>query len=79
MPPPDLAVRGLDQTYQDALAGRISVVSHGLHGYVVRLPPTNPDLRFPEMPQGGRVGPLFDGETVIGTVTTVECWGGRAS
>jgi signal transduction histidine kinase/ActR/RegA family two-component response regulator len=69
---PDLPVRGLDQAYQDALAGRISMVSHGLHGYVVRMPPTHPDLGFAEMPQGGRIGPLFDGETVIGTVTTVE-------
>lgn len=69
---PDLPVRGLDQAYQDALAGRISMVSHGLHGYVVRMPPTHPDLGFAEMPQGGRIGPLFDGEAVIGTVTTVE-------
>lgn len=69
---PDLAVRGLDQYYEDALAGRISVISHGLHGYVVRMPPANPELGFSEMPQGGRIGPLFDDDTVIGTVTTIE-------
>jgi signal transduction histidine kinase/ActR/RegA family two-component response regulator len=69
---PDVAVRGLDDYYQEALDGRISVISHGLHGYVMRMPPTNQDLGLSEMPQGGRIGPLFDGETVIGTVTTIE-------
>jgi len=69
---PDLPVRGLDHYYQEALDGRISMISHGLHGYVVRMSPTNPDLGLAEMPQGGRIGPLFDGEAVIGTVTTIE-------
>ena len=68
----DLAARGLDQYYYDALAGRISVISYGLHRYVLRLPPTPPALGFDEMPQSGRIGPLSDGEEVIGTVTTVE-------
>jgi signal transduction histidine kinase/ActR/RegA family two-component response regulator len=69
---PDLCSRGLDQYYRDALTGHISVVSHGLHHYVLRLPPTNRDLGVNEMPQGGRIGPLSDGDTVIGTVTVLE-------
>jgi signal transduction histidine kinase/CheY-like chemotaxis protein len=69
---PDLSVRGLDQYYRDALSGRISVMSHGLHRHVLRLPPTNRDLGFHEMPQSGRIGPLSEGESVIGTVTTLE-------
>ena len=69
---PDLCSRGLDQYYRDALTGHIGVVSHGLHRYVLRLPPTNRDLGVNEMPQSGRIGPLSDGDTVIGTVTVLE-------
>jgi len=69
---PDLCSRGLDQYYRDALTGHIGVVSHGLHRYVLRLPPTNRDLGVNEMPQSGRIGPLSDGDAVIGTVTVVE-------
>jgi signal transduction histidine kinase/CheY-like chemotaxis protein len=69
---PDLCDRGLDQYYRDALKGHIGVVSHGLHGYILDLPPTNRDLGLNEMPQSGRIGPLSDGETVIGTVTVLE-------
>jgi signal transduction histidine kinase/CheY-like chemotaxis protein len=69
---PDLVARGVDQYYCDALAGRISVISYGLHQYILRLPATNPDLGATEMPQTGRIGPLSDDESVIGTVTTLE-------
>jgi signal transduction histidine kinase/ActR/RegA family two-component response regulator len=69
---PDVTARGVDQYYNDALAGRISMISYGLHKYVLTLPPTNRELGFPEMPQSGRIGPLSDGDSVIGTVTTLE-------
>jgi len=69
---PDLCTRGLEQYYRDALSGHISVISYGLHRYVLHLPPTNRDLGFNEMPQSGRIGPLSDGDTVIGTVTVLE-------
>ncbi len=69
---PDAVARGIDHYYQAALAGQISVISYGLHRHVLRLPATNPDLGFSEMPQSGRIGPLSDDESVIGTVTTIE-------
>jgi signal transduction histidine kinase/CheY-like chemotaxis protein len=69
---PDLAARGFDHYYHDALAGRISVISFGLHRHLLNVPPTNPDLGFDEMPQSAWIGPLSDGEETIGTVTTVE-------
>jgi two-component system, chemotaxis family, CheB/CheR fusion protein len=69
---PDLVTRGADQYYRDALAGRISVISHGLHRYLLALSPTNPHLEFDSMPQSGEVGPLSDGDSVVGTVTTLE-------
>ena len=69
---PGLVARGVDQSYREALAGRIAVMSFGLHRYILPLPPTHADLGFDEMPQSGRIGPLSDGDEVIGTVTTLE-------
>ena len=70
---PDLVSRGIDGRYQDALReGRISTLSHGLHGYIIPVAPTHADLGLMEMPQSGRIAPLRDGETVMGTVTVVE-------
>jgi PAS domain S-box-containing protein len=69
---PDLTARGLDQYYRDALAGRVGLISQGLHRYVVRMRPTNHGLSFDEMPQNARIGPLLDGQDVIGTVTTLD-------
>jgi signal transduction histidine kinase/CheY-like chemotaxis protein len=70
---PDLVARGLDRRFEEALRdGRVSTLSHGLHGYVLALPPTHPDLGLAEMPQSGRIGPLKDGDAIIGTVTVIE-------
>jgi signal transduction histidine kinase len=69
---PDLAVRGLDQHFRDALAGRVSVISYGLHQHLLRFPPTNADLGLSEMPQSARICPLLDGDAVVGTVTAVR-------
>ncbi|HEY1307583.1 MAG TPA: ATP-binding protein [Vicinamibacterales bacterium] len=68
----DLTIRGLDQHYEDALTGRISMISFGLHKYLLPLVPTNAELGLAEMPQSGRIGPLMDGDAIIGTVTTIE-------
>jgi signal transduction histidine kinase/CheY-like chemotaxis protein len=69
---PELIDRELDHCYRDALDGRVTTLSHGLHRYVLALIQTHPDLGLTEMPQSGRVGPLFEGNRVIGTVTTIE-------
>ena len=69
---PDLTRRGVDQYYRSALGGQISVVSYGLHRYVIPLRPSHSDLGMTYMPQSARIGPLWDGETVIGTVTQIE-------
>lgn len=69
---PDAAARGVQEYYEQAAAGQVTVLSHGLHRYLLPLPPTNHDLPHGEMPQSGYVGPLFDGDTVIGTVTVLE-------
>jgi signal transduction histidine kinase/ActR/RegA family two-component response regulator len=69
---PDAIARGIQEYYENALAGRVTVLSHGLHRHLLPLPPTNVDLTFNEMPQSGHIGPLVDGDTVIGTVTVLE-------
>jgi PAS domain S-box-containing protein len=58
--------------FDDALDGGVTVVSHGLHRFLIPLPPTRSDLGLAEMPQSSRVGPLVDRGTVIGTVTVIE-------
>jgi signal transduction histidine kinase/ActR/RegA family two-component response regulator len=70
---PDFDARGLAGRYQEALDnGRVSVLSHGLHRYVIAMRPTNPDVDLAEMPQFGRISPLRDGDEIIGTVTTIQ-------
>lgn len=69
---PDGLSRGVNEYYENALAGRVTVLSHGLHRYLVPMPPTNADLPFTAMPQSGHVGPLSDEGLVIGTVTILE-------
>ena len=70
---PDMVSRGIDARYVDALRdGRISTMSHALHGYIIPVASTGPDLGLMEMPQSGRIAPLSDGTAIIGTVTVVE-------
>jgi len=69
---PDVDARGLREYYQSALQGRVTILSHALHRFILPLAPTNPDAGFPQMPQSGRVGPLVDHETIVGTVTTID-------
>jgi signal transduction histidine kinase/ActR/RegA family two-component response regulator len=69
---PDVGEREIKEYYQSALEGRITILSHALHRYVIALPATNPDLGFAHMPQSGRIGPLADAGVLVGTVTIIE-------
>ena len=69
---PDVGDREIKEYYQSALEGRVTILSHALHRYIVALPPTNSDLGFPHMPQSGRIGPLDDAGVLVGTVTIIE-------
>jgi PAS domain S-box-containing protein len=64
---PDVLERGLDRYYQSALEGQASMLAHRFHRHVLRIPTAHGD-----MPQSGRIAPLLDGETVVGTVTVIE-------
>jgi signal transduction histidine kinase/ActR/RegA family two-component response regulator len=69
---PDVAEREIKEYYQSALEGRVTILSHALHRYIIALPATNADLGFTHMPQSGRIGPLDDAGVLVGTVTVVE-------
>ena len=69
---PDLIDRGMDWHYHDAMAGKVILISYGLNKYIVPLPATREDLGLDVMPQSGRIGPLADGDEVLGTVTTIQ-------
>ena len=69
---PDVGDREIKEYYQSALEGRVNILAHALHRYIIALPPTNSDLGFAHMPQSGRIGPLDDTGVLVGTVTIVE-------
>ena len=69
---PDVSERDIKAHYQSALEGRVTILSHGLHRFLLALPATNAEPGFAQMPQSGRIGPLTDAGVVIGTVTTLE-------
>jgi len=69
---PEVAARGTIEYYHAARRGEINVISHGLHRYLLPLAPTHPDVGTHGMPQSARIGPLWDGASVIGTVTLVD-------
>ena len=69
---PDVGDREIKEYYQGALEGRVTILAHALHRYIIALPPTNSELGFAHMPQSGRIGPLDDTGVLVGTVTIVE-------
>ena len=69
---PEVGEREIKDYYQSALEGRITILSHGLHRFLLALPPTNAEAGIAHMPQSGRIGPLTDGGVLVGTVTTIE-------
>ena len=69
---PEAATRGFREYYDAALDGAVTVVSHGLHRFVLALPPTDPELGYAEMPQSGHIGPLSGEGMPAGTITVLE-------
>lgn len=66
---PSLRERGLDRRYAGALRGAVQVLSQRLHQFIF------PDMRAingQQMLQSGRIVPLYDGSTIVGTLTVTE-------
>ncbi len=66
---PSLRERGLDLRYAGALRGQVQVLSQRLHRFIF---PAARAAGAAQMPQGGRIAPLYDGDVIVGTITTVE-------
>lgn len=69
---PELAARGFDRYYRNALKGQGRVLSHRFHKYLLDMPPTITLPEIAQMQQSAQISPLFDGEKVIGTITVIE-------
>jgi len=69
---PDVSARGIKEYYQSALEGRVTILSHALHRFILALPATTADTGSLQMPQSGRIGPLLEGGELVGTVTIIE-------
>ena len=69
---PDLATRGIAAHYRSALSGEVSVLSHRLHGYLLRMPQPRKNGGSDLMPQSARIAPLVDGGSVVGTITVID-------
>jgi PAS domain-containing protein len=67
---PDVATRGLDSYYRDALNGQVRVLSQKFHRYLLRM--AVPDSLSGNMEQSVRVGPLIHESAVVGTVTVID-------
>ncbi len=65
---PSLQERGFDRYYTEALRGEVSILSYALHRYIV--PGVKGGLE--QMAQSGRVAPLTQGGTIVGTITVVQ-------
>lgn len=68
----DLTVRSLDRYYHDALLGQASILSQRFHQYLLPMPPSVATSQLMHMQQTARVSPLFEGDTIRGTLTLIE-------
>lgn len=69
---PELKARGLDERYEEALAGHAFLVSHLLHRYLIPMPARVGEHEFAAMPQRARIAPLSVDGRVIGTITVID-------
>ena len=69
---PDLAERGLDKYYKDALEGQIRLLSQRLHHYLLPMTPQGDETSFTLMQQSARIAPLVEGDRVVGTITVID-------
>src|SRR3954470_17341358 len=69
---PDLAARGLDASYRDALAGEVRVLSQRFHRFLLPITRNFHGAGMTEMAQSARIEPLRNERGVIGTITLIE-------
>lgn len=69
---PELAARGLDKHFQDALEGRVRVLSHRFHHYLLPMRVGVAGSTFTNMQQSVRIAPLIEKEQVVGTIVVID-------
>ena len=69
---PDLLKRNLGTRFDRALLGETSILSTGLHGYLVPLPFSSGGKEFTLMQQTARVAPLVVGKQIHGVIVVIE-------
>jgi signal transduction histidine kinase len=69
---PELAERHLDVAFRQALAGQVSLLSQRLHHYLIALPAGDDQTLFEHMQQSVRIGPLLEGDSIVGTIAIID-------
>jgi PAS domain S-box-containing protein len=69
---PEMAARGLERYYRQALAGQVVVLAQSLHGFLIELAAPTGQLAFGRMQQSARIAPLMNAGEIVGTVTVIE-------
>jgi PAS domain S-box-containing protein len=68
---PELVERRLDQSYHEALNGKVTLLSQRFHRYLLKLA-ARPEYGFPEMQQSALIAPLKRDGQIVGTITAIE-------
>ena len=68
---PELVTRGLAHYFDEALTGRVGLVSQRLHGFLLRVMTDSGGSRFECMQQSARIATLLDDGEIIGAIATI--------
>ena len=68
---PELAERRVVHYFEDALSGRVRLLSHRLHRFLIRMPTEAGNGRFECMQQVAHIAPLVHEGRTVGTVATI--------
>ncbi len=69
---PNLANRGVDAYYRDALAGEVRILSERFHRFLLPITRNFHGAGLTEMAQSARIEPLRGRDGIIGTITLIE-------
>jgi PAS domain S-box-containing protein len=68
---PEIVERRLDQAYQEALSGKVTLLAHRFHRYLLKLG-ARPEYGLAEMQQSVLISPLVRDGQIVGTITAIE-------
>jgi HEAT repeat protein len=70
---PSIAARGLIDRFTAVLeTGQVQVLAPAFHGYLIPCEPPTPSPHFSFMQQRVTLGPLRDGDRIVGVMATIE-------